>query len=438
MTGVSQRLGAALLALLLATGCGDDDKDQGPQGGGGMGGDAGARGEGGQGAQGGGGAPSVLTITYQTPEGIGIEGGVVALDRVGGGAREEATTGADGSVVFEAEISDVAALIAYKEGHTFAGMSGERVVERGEVTIALTDYLAELPPGPPLATLSGTAANMMGATLHVSTSEQFAFHQATGPDWQVSVVEDQPFKLMASDFTVNPSGPRAVSQTLHAFYAAEPEGFSGSDTHDIDFMMSASTATLSGMVPFPSDAMLAGEGAMYFQVKTHADSTLSLGWPTDTAPSAGGNGFDFDATYVDMPSLSDAHPITTRFDVFAASGRQSWVTLEGAPVAGSNAVPFASPTTITDVAGDHDPVTFSWAQDSHTTGIFVAYADFGDNVIGVIEVTPANTSFALPMLPSNADEATVLAGLRVAVQTCPEVDGRQCRSGTLTRWVKMQ
>jgi len=338
-----------------------------------------------------------------------VEGVTVTAD-LPGGARVEATSGADGRVSFEGvdwALGD-ATVMAFSAGHLLAAVTG--VTEAtGEVSLLLVPRF-----DPTRVGLSGTAMGMTAASNgFVVTSTEGGFSEGTGPLWEMEVPADTAGTLVATEFSSTPSGSgRGQAFEFHQWTTADYPASTTDATVHIDFASAATVSTEAGSFPVPTPergASVLGDAVAFVRVSGRDEGGVFLGAQTRLDLSSDGSTFEYDLEYLMLPGVE--RPTTSI--LMTRSPEQSGVTMDGWPTAGMQDVQFLDPPTVlapefgVDLPwGD----TIRWETADTEVAALIRVFTADDAFVMYLLVLPGRSSAALPALPSAVTAAELLPG----------------------------
>jgi len=225
--------------------------------------------------------------------------------------RLEATSGADGLVVFDGiDLDQVTTALATKEGHDFLVATGNaiRAWKYGVPKIVWLNLLGnEFPKN-----LSGTIENatgdvvsLRGTPFDIKLGVPNVWEGAPTETWSVAALPGQPFSLFALDISIptRPPGWWWYLELDHVFRADLPEP---PRTYVIDFATpQPALATASGRFRMPDHPKLGqqadGAGVEVWSYGVYREAILGLG--THTKRSDDGLHADYEASWFDARDL---------------------------------------------------------------------------------------------------------------------------------------
>jgi len=246
------------------------------------------------------------------------EGALVTFDKPGG-ERVELTTGADGTVVFDAIdwTLGTAAATASMDGHGMATHVGITEAD-GAITLRIRVEPLET------VTLSGTVTNMADESHELVATPAFGCggmdYQGPGPGYAVEVPAGLPFTLAGSEhsWTSLPSG-QGWDFTDYNRFTHEMDPIAGDTTYDVTFEGDGGVETteVSGSFDFSTTegtpiSGTEGWGVVYTATAcdyypvwkpVYGWVGMVVGWMSHTDINADGTAFDYTIEYVEPPSL---------------------------------------------------------------------------------------------------------------------------------------
>jgi hypothetical protein len=256
-------------------------------------------------------------------------------------------------------------------------------------------------------TITGTASGILDQA-HTLTMNTGVDHWQSSPaPYSLRAPLDEPFVLLAAEYSYQAVLPRDFTQTFHQWYALEHTGLSGPATIDIDFGQAATTHTATGIVielPTRQDAVLRTEGTAYAFVSSE-DTGLggTTGWPTGSELNADETAFEMSMEWVEPSTILQPR---TQY-LLRGGGVASWVIEHGYPVGGHQLIelldvaqvlvpaPYGPPHPI------HAPVEVEFFEPEMDARMFL----FVDEAIAWIVYTRCTAdSITVPLAPSTLDE----------------------------------
>lgn len=361
----------------------------------------------------------VTVVDSTTYAGVPFAGAIVALDYPGGGRREQ-TTDANGHTTF----TDVdwsrghASFVAWAPGYNAWAYVD---IAEGDVTRCFLTPLHR--------TTHALTGNVLHRTspsdsLYVVSSNTFAgWGGMTQSSFTVQLFDEQPFLLTATEFTYAATG-RSETATGRTVAMVEVPGATMDTSVDIDLGAPLPLSHAHGHLALPTGAStgIVDSGRAIPWVTTRESfGNMFLGGFSATSYDATAHGFDYTVDYVTLPAGRTDTVITVYSLITGGAGEGTQIVQPGYPTDALTLDTFLpSPVVAPFPAGHgvHDVITFQ-APPNGAYAVAKFFADAGLVYVVVSGARSDTIRVAPPMLPSAADEATVLGGpLGVQVSLC--------------------
>ncbi|MBL0220256.1 MAG: hypothetical protein IPQ07_41100 [Myxococcales bacterium] len=259
--------------------------------------------------------------------------------------------------------------------------------------------------------------------LYVVSSNTFAaWTGMTGSSFTVQLADESPFLLAATEFTYAAVG-RSETVSGRSVALIEVPGATMDTSVDIDLAASLPLSHAHGHLALPTGAstrIVDAGRAIPWVTTRESFGNMFLGGFSATSYDASTHGFDYTVDYVALPAGRTDTVMTIYSLITGSAGEGTQIVQSGYPTDGlvlDAFLPSPVVTPLTASHGLHDVITF----EGPPTGAVALAAFIGD--AGIVYVVSAARSDTVrlepPMLPSAADEATVLAGpLSAQVSLC--------------------
>jgi hypothetical protein len=367
--------------------------------------------------------------------------GVSAFIDAADGSRIEATSDADGKIVFKGVSFEngPAAVTAFTSGHVMSTVVGVTPETLAKLPLPFAQFpnagknlvLVLSPIAPPGNTgtvkLTGNLAGKLDAANNVTMSALpgSSVFQADTATYSFDVKKDAALTVVAMEWTKGDATARSWDETKHRFVKFDVPAQSANGTHDFDFAtgtaLTSKKVTLTLKAP---DASNLGGPAGWQVQSLKSEGLFFLGSRSKVPAPPTGNTFVAEGEYVDSPVANDEVITFCYFPGF--DGESAIVQLDGAPADGSTIEAFAFPNTpaATKVGGEIalgnvDPGAESVGIDivKHEAGSLGGFVDTPLWNVQTLRGSGTPLTIKLPELPEGASAslpATAQARIVVA------------------------
>jgi hypothetical protein len=344
-----------------------------------------------------------------------IVGAVVAVDRPGG-ARMEATTGADGLAHFDVDWANGPFdLIAWASGFSVrANVRRDRALYESELTDgAATIILGSVTPEPTI-TVTGTITGITATTDNV-----YVYNTASASTWSgrtgmytLEIPANAPFQLLLIEAAYTGGMGRDFTQTTpHTVLVPEHAGSATDLALDVDLTMNEVTpTTVAGsfvIPPVTTTNTFFDTAGLYVTVFNASPVRFGMGTPTLAMFATGARSVSYEMEYV----LPAAATMPRSLYALIDGDRRSQAMREGVPVAGPQTLELLASPEVRELTPGAFPHVFETVVLLNADPIALPGVVFTAGEIERYRVSaPAGADhIVIPPLPTGAEAAGILA-----------------------------
>jgi hypothetical protein len=244
----------------------------------------------------------------------------------------------------------------------------------------------------------------------VTATNSTSYYEGVGAAWSLPVWPDEPFVLVAVDYTPTANGVRGFSRTWHSWVALEREPVTADATVTIDYSAPATRKQVSGTLVLPtreaSTLRTKGTGGVW-ATEWSSLGTSGLGAATTMGVASDGTRLEYTIDWVEPAGVQ--RPVT-QYGI-STSTSTSLVIRPGYPPGGELDATFIDIPLITrspnpaDGENLHGEIAWEWYDADVWMRCFVQR--YGA-LVWLVLAPPTETSLRIPRGPTSLNEATLL------------------------------